>query len=333
MSQYNPHTLDETQTMLSSLGLTSLDELFRDIPDSVRHGVPADEHPGLSQMEIQRAMEDMAARNTRYDLTLRGAGCYDHFIPPIVEQLANKKEFLSAYTPYQAELSQGVLQTIFEYQTLICELTGMDASNAGVYDFATAAAESAVMCRERKRVVALVSEAAHPDTLAVMRTYGYGTDTDVRIVPLKDGRTDSDALKKHAGGRRGEPLYPAAQLLRAAGGRSRTVPSRKGRGCEVRTRRESDDAGTAAKRRGTRRGYRLRRRAALRASDELRRAACGLYGLHAGAYAQAAGAHRRAGPQTRRGSVPSCSPCRRANSTSGARGQLPTSVQTTRIVR
>jgi len=195
MSQYHPHTQEETQAMLASLGLSSLDELFRDIPKSIMLATPEDGNPGLSQMETLRAMEDLAARNTPYRLTLRGAGCYDHFIPPIVPQLANKKEFLSAYTPYQAELSQGVLQAIFEYQTLICELTGMDVSNAGVYDFATAAAEAAVMCRDRKRSVTLVTETAHPDTLAVMRTYGFGTDTEVRVVPQKDGRTDINALK------------------------------------------------------------------------------------------------------------------------------------------
>jgi glycine dehydrogenase subunit 1 len=195
MSCYTPHTPGETQAMLATLGLSALDDLFRDIPASVRCGLPGKEIPGLTQMETQQAMEELAARNTRYRLTLRGAGCYDHFIPPIVPQLAGKKEFLSAYTPYQAELSQGMLQAIFEYQTLICELTGMDASNAGVYDFATAAAESAVMCRDRKRTAALVSAAAHPDTLAVMRTYGFGTDTEVRVVPTKDGRTDLDALK------------------------------------------------------------------------------------------------------------------------------------------
>ncbi len=196
MSQYHPHTPEETRDMLAFLGLKTLDELYADVPKSVRGSVPADTHPGLTQMETLQAMQGMAAENTQYALTLRGAGCYDHFIPPIVPQLAGKKEFLSAYTPYQAELSQGVLQAIFEYQTLICELTGMDASNAGVYDFATAAAEAAVMCRERGRSVALVSEAAHPDTLAVMKTYGFGTDTDVRTVPLKDGRTDLDALKE-----------------------------------------------------------------------------------------------------------------------------------------
>ncbi len=195
MNHYHPHTPEETAEMLQFLGLKSLDDLFTDIPQSVKQAIPGEEHPGLSQMETLQAIEDLAAQNTKYRLTLRGAGCYDHFIPPIVPQLANKKEFLSAYTPYQAELSQGVLQAIFEYQTLICELTGMDASNAGVYDFATAAAEAAVMCRDRKRSVALVSAATHPDTLAVMQTYGYGTDTQVRIVPQKNGHTDPEALK------------------------------------------------------------------------------------------------------------------------------------------
>ncbi len=194
MNRYTPHTPEETQEMLAVLGLPSADALFADIPSGVRLPQGADTTPGLTQMETLQAMEALAAQNTHYTLTLRGAGCYDHFIPPIVPQIAGKKEFLSSYTPYQAELSQGVLQAIFEYQTLICELTGMDVSNAGVYDFATAAAESAVMCRDRKRTVALVSEAAHPDTLAVMQTYGFGTNTQVRTVPQKDGRTDPDAL-------------------------------------------------------------------------------------------------------------------------------------------
>lgn len=196
MSEYTPHTPEETRAMLETIGLTSIDQLFEDVPESARHGLPGGARAGMTQMETLRAMEDLASRNTLYRLTLRGAGCYDHLIPPIVPQLANKKEFLSAYTPYQAELSQGTLQAIFEYQTLICELTGMDASNAGVYDFATAAAESAVMCRERGRTAALVSETAHPDAIAVLRTYGFGTGTDVRVVPMKDGRTDLATLRE-----------------------------------------------------------------------------------------------------------------------------------------
>ena len=200
MSQYTPHTPDETRAMLQTIGLASPDQLFEDVPAGVRRGLPSPARPGMTQMETLCAMERIADRNAQYSLTLRGAGCYDHFIPPIVPQLANKKEFLSAYTPYQAELSQGTLQAIFEYQTLICELTGMDASNAGVYDFATAAAESAVMCRERGRTVTLVPATAHPDAIAVLRTYGFGTDTEVRVVPQKDGRTDLAALKEMLSG-------------------------------------------------------------------------------------------------------------------------------------
>ncbi|MEA4929035.1 MAG: aminomethyl-transferring glycine dehydrogenase subunit GcvPA [Candidatus Limiplasma sp.] len=194
MSRYLPHTPAETQAMLDTLGLNSLDALFADVPESVRNHAAAPLPEGLSQLETLRAMEELAARNTAYRLTLRGAGCYDHFIPPLVSQLAGKEEFRTAYTPYQAEISQGILQAIFEYQTLLCELTGMDASNAGVYDGATAAAESAVMCRERKRTVALVSACVHPDTLAVMRTYAYGSGTEVRVAPAREGVTDAAAL-------------------------------------------------------------------------------------------------------------------------------------------
>src|SRR5699024_4374554 len=105
-----------------------------------------------------------------------------------------KEEFLTAYTPYQAEISQGLLQSNFEYQTMICELTGMDVSNASVYDGATAAAEAAGMCRDRKRRVTLISATGHPDTIATVRTYCYGTGDELRVVPARDGRTDLDAL-------------------------------------------------------------------------------------------------------------------------------------------
>lgn len=107
-------------------------------------------------------MTAMAAENRVYGTVLRGAGAYDHYIPSIVKYIPAKEEFLTAYTPYQAEMSQGLLQSIFEYQTMICELTGMDVSNASVYDGATAAAEAAAMCRDRKRRVTLISGAAHP---------------------------------------------------------------------------------------------------------------------------------------------------------------------------
>lgn len=196
MGHYLPHTEDERAQMLASIGLSSMDELFSDIPQSVRLTAPVSLPKGQSQMEVLADMRALAAQNTLYSLTLRGAGCYDHFIPPLVTRLSGKEEFVTAYTPYQAELSQGVLQSIFEFQTLICELTQMDASNASVYDGATAAAEAAVMCRERKRTVTLVSAAAHPDTIATMQTYCYGTGDELRIVPQRDGRTDAEALAK-----------------------------------------------------------------------------------------------------------------------------------------
>ena len=127
---------------------------------------------------------------------LRGAGAYDHYIPSIVRYIPAKEEFLTAYTPYQAEMSQGILQSIFEYQTMICELTGMDVSNASVYDGATAAAEAAAMAVDRKRSVTLVSAAAHPDTINTIRTYCYGANREMKLVPVKDGKTDIDALKE-----------------------------------------------------------------------------------------------------------------------------------------
>ena len=199
MSRYTPHTQAETQAMLEELGLASTDALFADVPQSVLLKAPVPLAPGLSQLETLQAMEEMAALNTPYRLSLRGAGCYDHFIPPIVTQIAGKEEFLTAYTPYQAELSQGILQSIFEYQSLICALTGLDASNAGMYDGATAAAESAVMCRERKRTVTLVSACAHPDTIAVMRTYCYGTGDELRLIPAENGHTDVATLQAMLG--------------------------------------------------------------------------------------------------------------------------------------
>lgn len=199
MSQYVPHTPAETQAMLEELGLTGIGELFADVPDSVKLTAPVPLPSGLSTLETLQAMEELANQNIHYRLTLRGAGSYDHFIPPLVKQITGKEEFVTAYTPYQAELSQGILQSIFEYQTLICELTGMDVSNAGVYDGATAAAESAVMCRERKRTVTMVSACAHPDTIAVMRTYCYGTGDELRVIPEKNGHTDLTALQAMLG--------------------------------------------------------------------------------------------------------------------------------------
>ena len=196
MGSYVPSTPAERQQMLEAIGLKDYRDLYKDVPEEMYLDRPLNIPAGMSELEVRRAVTAMAENNTRFSTILRGAGAYDHVIPSIVSYIPAKEEFLTAYTPYQAEMSQGVLQSIFEYQTMICELTGMDVSNASVYDGATAAAEAAAMCRDRKRTVTLISGAAHPDTIATVRTYCYGTGHELRVVPCKDGRTDPDALRE-----------------------------------------------------------------------------------------------------------------------------------------
>ena len=196
MGSYIPSTPAERQAMLEAIGLKDYRDLYRDVPQSMILDRPLDVPSGMSELEVSRTMTAMAEKNRVFSTVLRGAGAYDHYIPSIVKYIPAKEEFLTAYTPYQAEMSQGVLQSIFEYQTMICALTGMDVSNASVYDGATAAAEAAAMCRARKRTVTLISAAAHPDVINTVRTYCYGTGDELRVVPVKDGRTALDALKE-----------------------------------------------------------------------------------------------------------------------------------------
>ena len=192
MGSYVPNTPSEQQEMLKECGFSGFDDLYRDIPESVRLKTPLDLPEGRSELGVRRLMEEMAEKNTIYRHIFRGAGAYNHYIPAIVNTIAGKEEFRTAYTPYQAEISQGVLQTIFEYQTDICTLTGMEASNASVYDGAVAAAEACEMCRERKRSVILVSGTVDPKTLSVVRTYSFGRDVKVISVPEKDVITDTE---------------------------------------------------------------------------------------------------------------------------------------------
>jgi glycine dehydrogenase subunit 1 len=196
---YIPSTQAERQAMLEAVGAKDILDLYRDVPQDMILDRPLDIPSGKSELEVRRMMTAMAGKNIRFDTVLRGAGVYDHYIPSIVKYIPTKEEFLTSYTPYQAEMSQGVLQSIFEFQTMICELTGMDVANASVYDGATAAAEAAAMCRARKRTVTLISAAAHPDTINTVRTYCYGANTELKVVPVKDGKTDLAALKELLG--------------------------------------------------------------------------------------------------------------------------------------
>ena len=196
---YVPSTPEQRQEMLRAVGVSDYKELYRDVPADMLLTKPLDLPEGKSEMETVRIMTAIAEKNTVFPTILRGAGAYDHYIPAVVRSIPAKEEFLTAYTPYQAEMSQGVLQSIFEYQTMICEITGMDVANASVYDGATASAEAAAMCRDRKRKVTLISGAAHPDVINTVRTYCYGTGDELRVVPAKDGKTDLAALKDMLG--------------------------------------------------------------------------------------------------------------------------------------
>lgn len=180
--------------MLNEAGYESFDALFADVPDEVllKGGLRIPD--GCSEMEAGGRMEQMAAKNRVFAHIFRGAGSYHHYIPAIVKSVTAKEDFLTAYTPYQAEISQGNLQSIFEFQTMICELTGLDAANASVYDGAGAAAESVFMCKDRKRTRVLVSATTPPEVLGTMKTYCYGRDTEIVVVPEKDGVTDREAL-------------------------------------------------------------------------------------------------------------------------------------------
>ena len=142
MGGYIPSTRSERAEMLRAIGLERPEELFASVPEGLR-AKKLDLAPGLSELALSREMRGVAAKNRVYRSIFRGAGAYHHYIPAVVGAVTSKETFVTAYTPYQAEMSQGVLQSIFEYQTQICELTGMDVSNASVYDGATAAAEAA----------------------------------------------------------------------------------------------------------------------------------------------------------------------------------------------
>ena len=193
MGSYIPSTGEERQAMLQAIGLTSTDQLFDVVPEAVRVK-NLDLPEGLSEWEVSERMAALAGKNRVFRSVFRGAGAYRHYIPAIVKTVTSKEEFLTAYTPYQAEISQGVLQSIFEFQTMICELTGLDAANASVYDGASAAAEAVAMCKERRRTRAVVSAAAHPDVIATIRTYCFGSGTEVVLAPVKDGVTDLTGL-------------------------------------------------------------------------------------------------------------------------------------------
>ena len=195
MGTYVPNTPEEQLEMLRAAGFESFDDMFSCIPDEVKLGKELNLPPGMSELELSAEMTKLAGANKVFSHIFRGAGAYNHYIPSIVKSVTGKEEFITAYTPYQPEISQGILQSIFEYQTAICELTGMDVANASVYDVGTAAGEAITMCRDRKHDNAYYAASVQPSVVDVMKTYCYGSNTEIGEIPCKDGTMDLDALK------------------------------------------------------------------------------------------------------------------------------------------
>ena len=191
----------DREAMLDAIGVSSVEELFADLPEGVRLRRELDLLPALTEQELTAYFEALAAQNAHVgdELSFLGAGMYDHYVPAIVDAVLQRGELLTAYTPYQPELSQGVLQSIFEYQTAICELTGMDVSNASGYDGTTVAADACFIAKHatgRSKVV--VTEATNPQVRQVVKTYAPGFGLEVVEVPHRDGSTDPDELREAA---------------------------------------------------------------------------------------------------------------------------------------
>jgi glycine dehydrogenase subunit 1 len=192
-------TDDDREAMLATVGVSTIDELFADIPPGVRFDRALDVPPALTEAELQRHMEELAAKNAVEEICFLGGGIYDHYVPAVVDAVLQRGELLTAYTPYQPEMSQGVLQAIFEYQTAICELTGMDVSNASGYDGTTVAADACFVAKHatgRSKVV--VTEATSPQVRQVVKTYAPGFGLEIVEVPHVDGATDPDRVREAA---------------------------------------------------------------------------------------------------------------------------------------
>ena len=199
MGSFVPNTPAQQKEMLRRVGCESWRDLYRDVPEEVYLKEGTDLPPGMGEQQALAHMEELAGENRVFPHIFRGAGAYAHYIPAIVGRVVKKESFLTSYTPYQAEISQGILQAIFEYQTMICELTGLDVSNASVYDGATAAAEAAALCADRRRTRILLSEGLPPQVIETVRTYCFGSGLPVETIPLTEGVTDLEALEKALG--------------------------------------------------------------------------------------------------------------------------------------
>jgi glycine dehydrogenase subunit 1 len=194
---YVLNTPDDRRAMLDAVGVQSVQDLLRAIPDSLQLQQPLDVPPALTEIELTQHLEELAARNTSA-VNFLGGGAYDHFIPAVVDAVTGRSEYYTAYTPYQAEASQGSLQAFFEYQTLLCQLTGMDVANASLYDGGSAVAEAAFMAitLTQRYGQVLVAESVHPDYRRTLATYLTNLESRPVTLPTPHGFLDPDDLKR-----------------------------------------------------------------------------------------------------------------------------------------
>lgn len=191
--KYFPHTEEDLKEMLAKAGVSSLDGLYAEVPESIRFKGEYDLPEAMSELEIRQWFEQLGKKNVRLTC-FAGAGCYDHYTPSVIPSIVERSEFLTSYTPYQAEISQGTLHYIFEYQSMMTELTGMFVSNASMYDGSTATAEAMMMCvaAGKKANKVLVSETIDPKVMKVVSTYAHFHGVDIETVKAKDGVTDRE---------------------------------------------------------------------------------------------------------------------------------------------
>src|SRR2546425_5646552 len=196
---YVPNTQEDQQAMLARLGLSSLEDLLTPVPEHVRLRRPLDLPTALSEPDLKRVVARIAAKNTHLDsaISFLGAGTYDHTTPSVVPHLQRRSEFVTSYTPYQPEVSQGMLQAIYEFQTMVCQITGLDIANASLYDGATALVEAVLLALgPGGRGEVVVSMGVDPQYRRVLHTYAHARGFQVKEVPVRDGVTSSEDLNE-----------------------------------------------------------------------------------------------------------------------------------------
>ncbi len=219
MSTYTAVTPDDLREMLAAIGVGSLDELFeRQIPAGVRLGRPLDLPAGMTEQDVYTHLRDLAGRNVSAEdeITFLGAGMYDHYVPAVIDMLLGRSEYLTPYTPYQPEISQGGLQVMFEYQTAISELTALPVSNASVYEGPSAIASAGYLAKiANGKPKFVVSEGLHPHSIDTLVTYANGFGAQIERVPLRDGVTDPDAWANAIDGETGAVFFQQPNFLGA----------------------------------------------------------------------------------------------------------------------